>query len=209
MTDFEFECMERKRLARQAQYRKRGSKSKKCPMSTDHMTYKQWKERCGAVVTVNIGKPISWDSFKGLSKQTQEEYVKDLMNTYGANATSLATMFNIQPLAVRRYIATRGLDITFQVGRSMNSEQRESWDKFLQGGLGSDASEDQEQAPPTTAKDIPHGPMSMNRFSISFNGKIDVNMIANSLLQILGSDAFGCIEITCNLNGSNDGFDLC
>lgn len=40
MNDFEFDCLQKKRLAQQAKYRKRGSKSKKCPMSTDHMTKK-------------------------------------------------------------------------------------------------------------------------------------------------------------------------
>lgn len=47
MNDFEFDCLQKKRLAQQAKYRKRGSKSKKCPMSTDHMTKKQWIEKDG------------------------------------------------------------------------------------------------------------------------------------------------------------------
>lgn len=51
MNDFDYEVMQRKRLARQAFHRKSGSKSKKCPMSTDHMTRKQWLERCGESVT--------------------------------------------------------------------------------------------------------------------------------------------------------------
>lgn len=199
MTDFEFECMERKRLARQAKYRKRGSKSKKCPMSTDHMTLKQWKERCGAVVTVNIGKPISWDNFKELSKQTQEEYIKDLMNTYGANATSLAAMFNIQPLTVRRYIAARELDVTFQVGHSMNSEQREAWERFLNGECDYGMHTKPAQHSSENIGGQRTETMSMNRFSMSFDGKIDVNMISNSLLHIIGNDAVGSIEITCNL----------
>ena len=44
MSDFEYDCWQRKRIAQQAKYRKCGSKSKKCSMSTDHMTQKQWKE---------------------------------------------------------------------------------------------------------------------------------------------------------------------
>lgn len=42
MNDFDFDCLQKKRLAQQAKYRKRGSKSKKCTMSTDYMTTKQW-----------------------------------------------------------------------------------------------------------------------------------------------------------------------
>lgn len=39
----------------------------------------------------------------------------------------------------------------------------------------------------------------MKRFSLCFNGRIDVNMIANSLLHILGDNAVGEVEIVCNL----------
>ena len=196
MNDFDYDCLERKRLARQARYRKCGSKSRKCPMSTDHMTQKQWKERCGAVVSISIGKPVSWDNFKEMSKSTQEEYLKDLMSTYGANATSLAAMFCIRPLTVRRYIVSKELDITFPVGHSMNSEQRAAWERFL-------ANEDMPRALPEQKPENPQADvsvhMSMSKFSLSFSGKIDVNMIANSLLNILGGDASGHVEIICDL----------
>ena len=82
MNDFEFDCLQKKRLARQAKYRKRGNKSRKCPMSTDHMTNKQWIERCGKIVSIKMDSPITWASFKELSKQTQEDYIKSLMEKY-------------------------------------------------------------------------------------------------------------------------------
>lgn len=199
MTDFDYECLERKRLARQAQHRKCGAKSRKCPMSTDHMTHKQWKERCGAVVSISIGKPVHWETFKKMSKQIQEEYIKDLMDTYGANATSLAAMFGVRPRVVRNHIASNGLDITFQVGRSMSAEQRASWERFLkeEDALAHDTKATPANGVATEAEQ--HAPMSMSKLSLSFNGKIDVGMIANSLMQILGDDASGIIEINCYL----------
>lgn len=81
MSDFEYDCWQRKRIAQQAKYRKCGSKSKKCSMSTDHMTQKQWKERNGKVVTVNLNQPITWDDFKALTASMQEEYLKHMMET--------------------------------------------------------------------------------------------------------------------------------
>ena len=134
MDDFTYDCLQRKRLAQQAKYRKCGSKSRKCPLSTDHMTTKQWRERCGNIVSINMNGPVSWNSFKELSKQTQEEYIRGLIETYGANATSLATMFNVKPLTVRRYIAARELNVAFQVGRSMNAAQKLAWENFLNDG---------------------------------------------------------------------------
>ena len=47
MNDFEFDCLQKKRLAQQAKYRKRGSKSKKCPMSTDLSPSRQNRQEKG------------------------------------------------------------------------------------------------------------------------------------------------------------------
>lgn len=196
MNDFEFDCLQKKRLAQQAKYRKRGSKSKKCPMSTDHMTKKQWIERCGKIVTIKMDSPVSWASFKELSKQTQEEYLKNLMKKYHINASSLAEMFHITPITVRRHIATQGLAVSFPVGHSMNAEDRRAWELFLSG----DAVEQSEnEVSAENEETCDEEPMSMCSFSLRFSGKIDVSMISNSLIRILGDHSVGEIEVTCNL----------
>lgn len=196
MNDFEFDCLQKKRLAQQAKYRKRGSKSKKCPMSTDHMTKKQWIERCGKIVTIKMDSPVSWASFKELSKQTQEEYLKNLMEKYHINASSLAEMFHITPITVRRHIATQGLAVSFPVGHSMNAEDRRAWELFLSG----DTVEQSENEAIVENEEMCDGePMSMCSFSLRFSGKIDVSMISNSLIHILGDHSVGEIEVTCNL----------
>jgi len=41
--------------------------------------------------------------------------------------------------------------------------------------------------------------MDMKQFSLIFQGKIDVGMIANSIRSILGQEASGKIEIVCTL----------
>ena len=196
MNDFEFDCLQKKRLAQQAKYRKRGSKSKKCPMSTDHMTKKQWIERCGKIVSIKMDSPVSWASFKELSKQTQEEYLKNLMEKYHINASSLAEMFHITPITVRRHIATQGLAVSFPVGHSMNAEDRRAWELFLSG----DAVEQSEnEVSAENEETCDEEPMSMCSFSLRFSGKIDVSMISNSLIRILGDHSVGEIEVTCNL----------
>ncbi len=48
MSDFEYDCWQRKRLAQQAKYRKCGSKSKKCSMSnrphdSETVERKEWE----------------------------------------------------------------------------------------------------------------------------------------------------------------------
>ena len=41
----------------------------------------------------------------------------------------------------------------------------------------------------------------MKKVSLSFSGKINAAMLVNSLLQILGENASGEVEITCQLCG--------
>lgn len=200
MTDFEYDCLQKKRLARQALHKKCGSKSRRCPMSTDHMTEKQWKERNGKVVSVSFDKPTSWDNFRELSKGAQEEYLRGLSATYGANATNLAEMFDVSVSTIRRHIQSVGLDIKFHVGHSMNGEQRAAWEAFLGGKAPQPVPQTvrapQPEKPPEVYMDTS---MRMDNFSLSFSGDINVDMIANSLKHILGGKATGRVEIVCSL----------
>ena len=201
MNDFEYDCLQKKRLAQQARYRRRYGK-RKCTLSTDYMTQKQWKERCGVVLTINYNKPVSWDVFKELTAKTQEEYIRHLMDTYGANATSLAAMFDVQPLTVRRFLSSKELNISFPVGRSMNTEQKTAWEKFLkeeQDGLKAVESVPLTPVSSATIATPAVSAMNMKNVSMSFSGKIDVNAIANSLRHILGENMVGEIQIMCNL----------
>lgn len=200
MTDFEYDCLQKKRLARQALHKKSGSKSRRCPLSTDHMTEKQWKERNGKVVSVSFDKPTSWDNFRKLSKEAQEEYLRGLAVTYGANTTNLAEMFDVSVSTIRRHIQSAGLAVKFHVGHSMNGEQRAVWEAFLGSTAPRPVSqtvrEPQSEDPPKAHMDTS---MRMNKFSLSFSGDINVDMIANSLKHILGGKSTGQIEIMCSL----------
>lgn len=133
MSDFEYDCLQKKKIANQARYRKRGSKSKKCNLPSDKLTQKQWKERCGPVITYNMSKPMIWDDFKKLPTSVQKEYIANLQKQYGATAVDLGGMFGVQALTVRKHVDANNLGIKFQRGRAMNSASREEWNKFLGG----------------------------------------------------------------------------
>lgn len=204
MNDFEYDCLQKKRLAQQARYRRKHGK-RKCTLSTDYLTQKQWEERCGVTLTINLNKPASWEVFKALTEKTQEEYIRHLMDVYGANATSLAEMFEIQPLTVRRYLTARKLNITFPVGRSMNAQQKLAWEKFCkeerdtpQDSCPSPLDDSSDKGATIAAQE--KKTMSMKNVSLSFSGRIDVGAIANSLRHILGDDMVGDIQIVCSLS---------
>jgi len=210
MTEFYQDVTQRKALARMSKYRKCGSKSTKCPMSTDRMTRKQWEERCGEVQTYVMNEPKTWAVFKALPTSIQKEYIQFLMNGYNVNASSLAQMFGVRPLTVRRHIEMNNLGISFKVGNSMNAAQKREWLDFLQISAGQEAAADVKQSetpfeePETLAESCDTAPqspssMEMRQFSLTFQGTFDLDMIANSIRSIAGPNAVGKIEIICTL----------
>ena len=101
---------------------------------------------------------------------------------------------------IRRFIQANGLAVKFPVGHSMNAEQREAWSSFLKGEVKSATTTTKPEEAHISTPDK-NETMSMKRVSLSFSGKINAAMIVNSLLQILGENASGEVEITCQLCG--------
>lgn len=217
MTDFDYEVYQRSKIARAAKYRKRGSKSKKCNLSTDNMTQKQWKERNGAIMTCNLKEPITFENFKRMSTDTQQMYITNLIDLYNVTGNKIAEMFGIHYTTLKRALAGTDVIGCFSRGKRMSPEQEAAWNRFLSSDEAKDdANKNMTQevcnevdAPVVTEElatmhdEITYGttiPCSkMKQFSICFEGKIDVNMISNSIMSILGRDAVGKIEITCTL----------
>lgn len=203
MTDFDYECMQRKRLAQQARHRICGSKSKKCNLSTDNMTQKQWKERNGVVMSVSLNQKISWNDFKALSPSMQGDYLNHMIDTYGANSKDLAGMFNINASTLRRHVHINDLQVQFSHRKVMKPQEKEAWDEMLEGirnapvvaGL-----DEENEVKYETLEDTESSRMQMDSFSLQFSGKIDLHMIYNSLLHILGENSSGKVEIICNLD---------
>ena len=206
MSDFEFDCMKKKQLAGQAKYRKRGSKSKKCSLPSDGMTNKQWKERCGPVITYNPNKPMVWEDFKKLPDHIQAEYITNLQHKFGVTAVDLGKMFGVQPLTVRKHADANNLGVEFPRGHAMSAAKKAEWDKFVcpeqdEPAFLDDECEECPIEEPVGDMPAPAQPeaMKMKNFSLRFSGNIDVNMISNSLKWILGESPNGELEIICNL----------
>lgn len=223
MTDFDYDCLQKKRLAGQAKYRKCGSKSKKCTLPSDNLTQKQWKERCGPVVSFNFSKPMLWGNFKKLPVTVQTEYITNLQKKYGVTAVDLAGMFGVQALTVRKHADANNLGVSFPRGHSMNATRRAEWNEFLcevtknavdsapeepvkdvlveedlRETTGNEALTAQAESNSTITPAEPKV-MNMKKFNLQFVGVINVDMIANSLKLILGDQSNGELEIICNL----------
>ena len=211
MTEFDYEVVQRKRLARQAKYRKCGSKSKKCSLSTDRMTRKQWEERCGEVMTYQLRRPITWKEFREMPIHIQKMYIEGMISTYHTTANDLAKMFGVSAATIHRCCGKDGLQIKFTQGKHMNQQERAVFEEFLAGN------ETPQEDPPEETAEVPQQnepdympinincgrispDMCMTEFCLNFAGKFDKDMLYNSLASMLPAGTNVNIEIHCTLN---------
>ena len=100
MNDFDYDVLQKKRTAAGARHMKRGSRSKRCSLPSDHLTPAQLKRRNGPVSTYKLDEPMRWDEFKEMPVDLQKRYLTNLVETYGATNEMLGDMFYVHPTHV-------------------------------------------------------------------------------------------------------------
>ena len=100
MNDFDYDALQKKRIAAGARHMKRGSRSKRCSLPSDNLTPAQLKRRNGPVSTYKLDEPMRWDDFKAMPVDLQKKYLTNLVETYGATNEMLGDMFYVHPTHV-------------------------------------------------------------------------------------------------------------
>ena len=140
MNDFDYEVYQRKRMASGARHRVCGSKSKKCSLPSDNLTKKQWKERCGEVMSYNLSKPMNWEEFGALPIHIQKEYLLNLISKYSTSARDLSMMFGISPSTFSKYCGKKEFDIDF-VSKRVPASAKQAFHNFCNQSVEELASE--------------------------------------------------------------------
>ena len=79
MNDFDYDCMQKKRIAMGAFAhinRKRGG----CALPSDTLTEKQRKEKNGEVKSYNITRPMPWHEFKAMPDDLKREFFRNMQS---------------------------------------------------------------------------------------------------------------------------------
>lgn len=201
MNDFDYEVMQRKRIAGGARHRKCGSKSKHCSLPTDFMTPKQWRERCGSVVTYQLNRPIPWETFKNMPQDLQRSYVEKIMERFSPTATDLARIFDVTATTVTKYLGAN-LSIKFSPGKKMPKDRVEDFNRFI-NQTGDKTEEDaQENTQDQPEIELVHrartdSNMRMSEFSLVFDGEFNIEAIHNSIVSMIPKGSTVRIEVKC------------
>lgn len=155
MHDFDFDALQKKRIARSAAHMKRGSKSKKCSLPSDSMTAAEWKRRNGPVNTYKLDAPMSWESFKSMPLDLQQTYVAWLQNQFNVPTSRISEdLFGKSVANLRLYASKVGLKYrTDGKGRKLSGEESERWHRWLRGDNEPDAVDTDEEVIPLERED--------------------------------------------------------
>lgn len=115
MNDFDYDVLQKKRLGYGARHMKRGSKSRRCSLPSDHLTAAQLKGRNGPVNTYNLEKPMDWADFKAMPKDLQQSYIASLQSRFGVGTTTISKeLFGLSAVSLRQHMTRHGL--TYDAG---------------------------------------------------------------------------------------------
>ena len=138
MHDFDYDAMQKKRIARGAAHMKRGNKSKKCTLPSDYLTAAQKRRLNGPVSTYKLDEPMNWESFKAMPEDLQKKYILNLQETYQANNDMLGKMFGVTGVSVCKMRHALGIGAMGQskMTRDEVTVRDAKWDAFCNGVVG-------------------------------------------------------------------------
>lgn len=129
MNDFDYDVMQKKRIAASAA--KRVGKRRKVTLPHDYWTAAQKKGLNGPMVSYRMNDPVSYDEFKIWPTDIQKMYLAGLKDRYKLNGSMLAEMFGISRNTACRTLKTLG--IICRKGENRNGKYDEAWQAFLHG----------------------------------------------------------------------------
>lgn len=148
MNDFDFDAMQKKRIANGARHKRNGSKSRMCSLPSDNLTLAQQKKLNGECKSWNLNEPMDWETFKAMPHDLQVQYVKGLNSRFNVGYNQLGRdLFHLSTNAVRTYFKKNGVTCNIIGGRISRAEQ-EVWERWLSWGSAEEFAEVEDLVPP-------------------------------------------------------------
>lgn len=182
LSDFDYDVMQKKRIASNARHRVCGSKSKFCGLPSDHLTPAQWRKRNGEVKTMNLNQPMSWQAFKDMPNDLQKEYIQKCVDTFGCSMHDLSLLFRVHPVTIIRNFNLMGIDMSvFKRGKRMTKESQEKFNAWRTAQPIMDEPVADETPPANNCK--ANALSKCSRLDMVFKGDINYIDVMNTLYQ--------------------------
>lgn len=130
MNDFDYDVMQKKRIAASARRRVCGSKSRYVGLPSDHLTPAQIKKRSGPCMSYQLNMPMDWATFKSMPKDLQQSYLDGLSSRFGVTAATIGKeLFGLSHTGMSNHIRKNGLQLPG--GSKLSNAEREIWENWL------------------------------------------------------------------------------
>lgn len=136
MNDFDFDALQKKRIAQGAKH-KVGRRSG-CTLPSDSLTEAEKRKLNGPVVTLKLDEPMTWKDFKALPEDKQRLYLERLKELYQPSCSMLGQMFGVTLACVSRRLGQLGVAPAYSrtSGIRPSETDRAKWDAFCNGVVG-------------------------------------------------------------------------
>ena len=154
MNDFDYDCLQKKRIARNA-HNHINARRGKCKLPHEYLSAKERKALNGEVKTYRLNEPMRWAEFKAMPTDIQALYIKALQEKYHANDTMLAAMFGVTKGPVYKCRVSLGVPaIGPRRAARTNEEQMTAWNLWRAGAVAETPVEEPEKPAVEPMKDV-------------------------------------------------------
>lgn len=136
MNDFDYDSMQKKRIARGAMNKVRHTG---CTLPHEHLTKKELKKMNGEVKTYKLDAPMTWMEFRKLPEDLKKKYIANLRDLYHANCTMLARMFDVKINTLSEYFKAHSIArFSSKEGTKYGKDKniQAAWEAFCNGVVG-------------------------------------------------------------------------
>ena len=107
MNDFDYDALQKKRVASGARHRVRAKRG--CQLPSDSLTAAQKRRLNGEVKTYNMNAPMVWAEFKEMPDDLKVTYLNHLADEYQANQKMIAGMLGVTTVKVHKICLALGV----------------------------------------------------------------------------------------------------
>ena len=166
MTDFDYDVMQKKRLARNqfhnAKYKHGGGH-----LPHEDLTPAQMKRRNGPMVTYSMNQPMSWNDFKSMPHDLQQQYLDGLHARFGVGPSDIAKyLFLRTPNNLRQSTVAMGLTVA---KRDKNCD-RDGFFAWLCKADEDTRAAEAEKKPEVNTDGIHVAPPALDRLTVELTG---------------------------------------
>ena len=132
MNDFDYDVMQKKRIARGVYHRKGTTNRKGCRLPHENLTKKELNAMNGEVITVNMLEKLNWKEFNALPKDLQTEYLQHTMDRFGVGLNTISVdLFGLSNSYLSVWAKRNGIELKLRTGGRLSKAAMESWKRWI------------------------------------------------------------------------------